>query len=808
MSDIVPTNDPKWKPAAQPAPAGPVSPGYPPPQPMRTETFDLPEFIGMIRRRFWLILAITLASGALAGFLASLQPPQYHAKATVRLKNESQAITGGIAGQATEQLLGKTADPLLSEIQVLRSRTVLFSVVQRAGLRIRSITDGVSATVLQNTVLPRESTGDTLFFAFARDQFEVRTSKGKWTGHYGQPIAIGGLQLSVSRRPDAKEAAFEIVSAGQAVDDLLANLHVRPVERTDAIEIEYTSTDASLAQIVVNTAVDAFQAASIHNNVLASQRRRMFLEEQLARTDSSLRIGQGALSEFRQREEVLSPRDQFAAQQVGLMQLQLRREELDADRRMLASLTARMERDANPAVLKTIMASPAVAENRVIGQLYTQFVQYNSARDSLIAAGRSERSQELTALNQLIASSQAQLKDAVRSHVVSMDARIAALDSLYGRSAADIRSLPAKEAEQMRLEQRFEDDRRLVEQLREEYQKARIAEAVEAGQVEVLDLAELPVAPVGNRRSLQIMLGLLIGLIVGLGVAFLREHLNTTIIRREDLEHELGLPSLAVVPRLTEKLDSGRIPLRARIGGASAHGSAVARHFSGLVSITDSQSPGAEAYRHLRTSLLFSQESGALRSLMVTSAVAAEGKTTTAANLAVAFAHQGMRVIIVDADLRKPRLHKVFDVSREPGLADALVGRANLIEIERPTEVDGLTVISAGSATMHPSELLGSDRMRKLVEALEEQCDLVVIDSAPVLVAGDASIVGNVVDGAVLVLRAGQTDKRVAHAAVLQLRNVHAKVLGAVLNDPDAKLPKFDRSYATYAYGYYGESEA
>jgi polysaccharide biosynthesis transport protein len=351
--------------------------------------------------------------------------------------------------------------------------------------------------------------------------------------------------------------------------------------------------------------------------------------------------------------------------------------------------------------------------------------------------------------------------------------------------------------------------RRMADQLREEFQRARISEAVEAGQVEVLDYAAVPLEPVGSRRSLKLALGLVLGVMLGGGGAFLLENLNTSIRRREDLEETLQLPSLAMIPQIRPgKKRGAKTALPAGAGGNGGNGKGAAVVANGaeapaLVTISDVRSSGSEAFRSLRTNLLFSDSARGLKTLLVTSTGPSEGKTTTAANLAVTYAQQGMRVLVIDCDLRKPRLHAAFGTGREPGLTQLVLGYATAEEVVRETPVENLFIIPAGTIPPNPTELLGGARMRETLAAVAEGYNMVILDTSPTSAGADAAILGAACDGVLMVIRAGKTDRDAARHALGQLGTVGARVLGGVLNDPDAELPKYGGYYGYYEY--YGE---
>jgi capsular exopolysaccharide synthesis family protein len=283
----------------------------------------------------------------------------------------------------------------------------------------------------------------------------------------------------------------------------------------------------------------------------------------------------------------------------------------------------------------------------------------------------------------------------------------------------------------------------------------------------------------------------------------LREQLNITVRRSEDLEQLLRLPSLGVVPALTPRPRTRLL----RRSGLLRRAAPEAPDGGGAgLAVLNGRSSGAEAFRTLRTNLIFSQAAGRLRTLVVTSAAPGEGKSTIASNLAAAFAQQGMRVLLVDCDLRRARQHETFGAPREPGLTQLVLRYARLAEVALPTEVENLFLLPAGTLPPNPAELLGSLRMQEVLAELGQAFDLVLVDTPPVLAASDGAILAAGVDGVVLVVRAGRTVRGAAQQALRQLDAVGARVLGGVLNDPEERLAAYG-GYGQYG-GYYASYAA
>jgi capsular exopolysaccharide synthesis family protein len=402
-------------------------------------------------------------------------------------------------------------------------------------------------------------------------------------------------------------------------------------------------------------------------------------------------------------------------------------------------------------------------------------------------------------LQGLAKSTQDQLIQAVSSHVAALDARVKALTALKVRSGATFSVLPAMKEEQARLERRVNSLAATSDDLRAQYQKARMAEEVEAGDIDVVSLAPLPSSPLISGAVLKLALGIFLGLVLGLIVAYTLEALNTSVRRPEDLEAVLRVPGLAVIPRITGGSRHGGSHLRKLLGSGKNKLEA-----GSPMSGDQTFSIGIEAFRNLRTSLIWSDGGETLKTLVVTSAAPGEGKTLTAANLAVTLAYDGLRVLLVDCDIRRPRVHGLFHVPRAPGLMELLTASSNPDSPPPPairqTSVARLSVLPCGALPMNAANLLSSTRMRILLQELKEQFDIIVLDTPPVLATADAGIVASLTDGVLLVVRAGTTDRNAAQRAYQQLANVGARVVGTVLNDPGGEVAKEGDYYYPYDY--------
>jgi capsular exopolysaccharide synthesis family protein len=305
--------------------------------------------------------------------------------------------------------------------------------------------------------------------------------------------------------------------------------------------------------------------------------------------------------------------------------------------------------------------------------------------------------------------------------------------------------------------------------------------------------------PVGPQRGRNILVALLMSLGAGIGLAFLLDYLDDSVKTSDDIGRHLGLPTLALIPHYVSG-DRRRLSL----AGANGNGGSTT---TGLITLDERNSPMAEAYRHLRTSLLFSSAGRPPQSILVTSSQPSEGKTTTAVNTAITLAQADADVVIIDCDLRRPRLHTYFDLENSQGLTNYLSGERNTENLIKSCKtLPRLKVITSGPIPPNPAELLSSQEMKNLIQFLRGKYKHIIIDSPPAISFTDAAILSTIVDGVVLVAMSGKSSIHLMRRFKHRAGNIGARIYGVVLNGLKSGSAEYD--YYSGYYDYYGASTA
>jgi capsular exopolysaccharide synthesis family protein len=524
---------------------------------------------------------------------------------------------------------------------------------------------------------------------------------------------------------------------------------------TNSINVRYQGTDPTLVPEILNAAAIALREYGANRTKELADQRLTYIRGQVEQAAERYRQSLGEVQRYKERQQLTDLTAEEVATINSIQDFEHQRQRRMAD---VASLSGVLAADTSVSIeaVNRLAAIPGLSDNSALAFQIQNVLKLYDDRRTLTAGALGLR--------------QAALREAANATLGAMQADVTAIDRQIADLRARLQTFPGKESAfaQLTLESDLLND--TYRYLLSQYQAASISSATIHPYIEIMDAATTA-GRVGVGVRQKLMIGLLVGLFLGILAAFLLEYLDQTIKTAGDVERVLDVPVLGLIP-------FGPHPGSARAGNGARRRSAIP-----LVSLASPEDPTAEAYRALRTNVTFvNAEERALQLLSVTSPGPGEGKSTTAANLAITLAQQGTHVLLVDADLRRPVVHRAFNLVQEPGLTDILVGSTTLREAARPNVVTNLDVLPAGALPPNPSELLGSAAMHRLLEQLRVEYDMVVFDSPPALAVTDSTVLGASTDGVIVVVRSGETEEAAAQQTMEQLRRVHARVAGAVLN--------------------------
>lgn len=736
-------------------------------------------------RAHWLVVAVITVLVVGAAWLGSRNTVQrYQATATVQI-NSRKGVIPQLNDLDVEEMALRT-DPVASEALVLTTQTLALAVTDAAGLQLQT-GDGsprgeaIQAVRVDSVLLPAA-------YALHRTGagWSVRDAAGALVsaGPYDSLASVPGARFAVVPADSGAAVPLTVVPRVAAAATVRAGLSYSVQPNTNIVTVTYTGTDGTIAPLVLNSALQALADYGASRARQYATDRLRYIEERLV----DARDRYTASLERMQRYEERQATTDVSAEEIALVgtlqeyerERQRRQVDLATVRSIIGSdTTVSVETVNRLAAAATISTNPAMAfqlENLL--RLYDERRTLTSGMGAL-----RESNPQVQSLDHRILQSSKGLLEATRATVRALETSLASLEEQIAGLRARLSSFPGKKSQvaQLQLDVNLQND--TYRYLLAQHEAARIMAATIAPYVQIVEPATAAPAVGVNHRE-KLVIALAVGLFLGLSAAFLLEYLDRTVRTSADVEQGLDLPLLGVVP-----LEGVR---------PAEHGR---RRVLPLVALLDPDDPASEAYRSLRTNVTFVNAAAGARSLVITSPGPSEGKSTTAANLAVTMAQQGTRTLLVDADLRRPIVHRAFDLVQDPGLTDVLAGKAQLREAIRPNVAPKLDVLPSGTQPPNPSELLGSDAMRRLLTELRTQYEIVIFDSPPVLAVTDAAVLGAATDAVVVVLRAGETESAAAERALLAVRRVEAKVAGAVLNGVE---PGRDRYYHSY-YRYRGE---
>lgn len=591
----------------------------------------------------------------------------------------------------------------------------------------------------------------------------------------------------------------EMLRLEALIDTLIANVEIKPERETRLVNIHYYHNNKDLARKVADTWAEAYIANNYKSRQDSNKQAGEFLDRSIADYKLRVKEAEETLLNYRRDNQILDfgeKENTVSERLVALNQLLLQAE----TERKNAQLLYEMGR--NVADVTTL---PEVQRDPVIQELNKKITELRQQREQLLVEFTPEWpdvkkvEQQLARLEGELRASHQRILTTSENQYRSAMQKEDSLRKAFAQQRAETLQQNEGAITAKMYQQEIDTNRRMLDNLLQTQQGVKISDTGWLKpSVRVTKASAQPRSPVGPKRVQNILLSALLALIGGVGLVLFLDYINNKIESVEDIDRYLRLPALGVIPVL-----QGNGKARRLIGGNANKELAPIGAGNSQVILTqvDANSSIAESYRQLRTALLLSSAGHAPRTLLVTSSQPAEGKTTTSVNTAISLAQTGAAVLIIDADLRRPRVHRIFGLKNNAGLSNYLAGDgelASLIQIAMPN----LYVLPVGPLPPNPAELLGSTKMKTVVETLSANFDYVVIDSPPVSSFADSLILSSLVEGVIIVVKGGVTPREMAQRTKAHLQSVGAKILGIVINQ--VKLQPHDYYYySTYYSRYY-----
>jgi capsular exopolysaccharide synthesis family protein len=592
------------------------------------------------------------------------------------------------------------------------------------------------------------------------------------------PVYAGMFQ----KLPANADEALKQRAEESLVGAIAGGIQVTPIQQSSLVDVSFSDPDPKFAARVVNTFAQCFIQQSLDLQFAASQEGADWLQQKLTEARKKLEDSEAKLNEYKKEHNIVTSEDKETLTGQNLEQL---------SKDLLVAQTQRMEAETR---------FQAVSQGRPIPQvLNNPLIQTLKGQEAKLIAEQSELSRkfgeshprmiqinnELAATRGKIGAEMSQIVQAIKNEYQMAKAQEENLKGALDAQKQSTQDMSDRSIQYRVLLRDVETNRALYENVLKSLKTVTTTENMPATNIRIVYPATVPEAPFYPRKTRNMLIALVLGVGCGIALALGLENLDTTLKTPEEVEGWLKIPNLAMIPHIE---GSASNPVEGSPELIVHHGS---------------QPQVSESYLGLRTSILFSTADQAPRILLVTSSLPGEGKTLTAANLATALAKAEPPVLLVDCDLRHPSLHTLFQVPREPGLSNFLVGDINELPLVE-TLVPNLLLIPAGKIPPNPSELLHSARMQKFFALALEKFGRVVVDSPPLMSVTDAAILATMVEGVLLVVKAGAVPRKAAMDAVGQLQDLNAPILGTILNNVPIHR---DGYYYYYRYGSYDYAE-
>jgi polysaccharide biosynthesis transport protein len=792
------------------------------------ENFDerrsIRQYFNVVYKRLPIILALTILVTSAAAFYMYRQPSQFQAQTEMLIEPRKPKPQ---ANSPVNINFGNDVNYYNTQLQLLQNPDLMKEVVVKLGLH------------RQPNLFAGQNRG---LLAPIRDLFSSKKDEETKTSASSLPVLTETAASSESNgqitlTPEEKTLTEQY--AGM----FLGGLRVAQVERTNIVNLTIQSTNAELAAKVSDQVAEVFIEQDIARETQGAKRAyeelsrsiedlkntiggqeaellKVLRDNNLPMQDKGSELRNNVLTTvYGQYQEARNERLKVEARYNTAVQANNRGEGTnipDLTESRIYQETVRLNTERKAKLQDTIrevekQIQQLEAEKAELLVKYTpEYFKVKQSEEKITSLKNAKERTEKE-VSEIINRDQKKIeKDAVSGALVGLRSQLDAAQKREGQLYASYRTEEAKanvegqaETRLITLKREIETNRTLLDSYTQQQKQRELEiDGTRPDNIKIASRAVTPTAPIGPQRNRNIMVAFLISLAAGIGLAFLMDYLDDSVRTSDDVGRHLGLPTLAMIPHYNNsekrKTNNALVPVK----NGNANGSLA------LVTLEDRRSPMAEAYRHLRTSLLFSSAGKPPQTILVTSSQPSEGKTTTAINTAITLAQSNVDVVIIDCDLRRPRLHNHFGMENTHGLTNYLSGERNTAHLLKPYKgLPRLNVITSGPIPPNPAELLSSNEMKNLLQFLKGKYKHVIIDSPPAISFTDAAILSTQVDGVVLVAMAGKSSVHLMRRFKQRLGTIGARIYGVVLNGIKANSADYDYYGYGYSYNYYSAAE-